>query len=236
MKTFRSAAFALIIASSSALGWVIEEPIDYPKQLQEADFAGIVEVTKIVETGHKKILYKGSVAFRELALELKVLSPFKGKGDTITCSIYREPTEEELLADGLAKNEVFKTLLNLGTNEMLHLFPARVTLGVQLLAYLRFEGSNLYPVAGDLNSSRSLLRLDPSNMVNTLSHVPSLPKHTTNQDFPSVDPFSDVADVSALTPRTGDVRITTKFVEIYSGTEELSFDWIVPFQQSTPNE
>ncbi len=64
-------------------------------------------------------------------------------------------------------------------------------------------------------------------------HVPSLPKNATNQDFPSVDPFGDVADVSALTPR---VRITTKFVEIYSGTEELSFNWLVPFEQSTPKE
>ena len=68
------------------------------------------------------------------------------------------------------------------------------------------------------------------------SHVPSLPKHGTNQDLPSVDPFSDVADVGALTPRTSEVRVTTKFVEIYSGTEELSFDWIVPFEQSTPKE
>ena len=66
--------------------------------------------------------------------------------------------------------------------------------------------------------------------------VPSLPTHATNQDFPNVDPFSDVAGVCALKPRTGDVRITTKFVEIYSGTDELSFDWIVPFEQSTPKE
>lgn len=68
------------------------------------------------------------------------------------------------------------------------------------------------------------------------SHVPSSPKHATNQDFSSVDPFSDVVDVSALTPRADDLRVTTKFVEIYSGTEELSFDWLVPFEQSTPKE
>ena len=82
----------------------------------------------------------------------------------------------------------------------------------------------------------SLMKLCSSREKAHGSHVPSLPQHATNQDFPSVDPFSDVADVSALTPRTGEVRITTKFVEIYSGTEELSFDWIVPFEQSPPKE
>lgn len=77
----------------------------------------------------------------------------------------------------------------------------------------------------------SLMKLCTSREKAHGSHVPSLPKHATNQDFSSVDPFSDVPGVSALTP-----RITTKFVEIYSGTEELSFDWIIPFEQSTPKE
>jgi hypothetical protein len=168
MKTFLSFFFAIIIASSLALGWVIQEPIDYSNQLQKADFVGIVEVTKIVETGHKKVIYEGGVHFRELKLELNVLSPLKGKGHSLTCCIFREPTREELIADGVAESDVMKILLNLGTDEMQHLFPARVTKGAHLLAYLKADGSDHLPVAGDLNSSRSLLTIEPSNLVNAL--------------------------------------------------------------------
>lgn len=168
MKTFLSAAFAIIIASSFAHGWVIPEPIDYSKQLQKADFVGIVEVTKIVATGQKKLMPGYNVQFRELRLEMEVLSVFKGRSETLTCMIYRAPTEEELLADGVTKEDVMKILLNLGTDESLHLFPAHVTKGANLLAYLRADGSEHFPVAGDLNSSRSLLSLEPSNLVNAL--------------------------------------------------------------------
>jgi hypothetical protein len=166
MKTILSTAIAIAIASVSAHGWVIEEPMDYPKQLQGSDFVGVVEVSKISETGVKKVLYDGGEAFRELRLELKVLSTFKGSGKMITCSIYREPTRDELLADGVPEDDVFRILLNLGTTEILHLFPARAKPGEQLLVYLRSEGSKYFPLAGDLNSSRSILCLKPSNMVN----------------------------------------------------------------------
>jgi hypothetical protein len=168
MKTIRSVALAVGIASTSVFGWIIEEPIDYPKQLQSADFVGLVEVTRILETGNKKVLYDGSVHFRELTLELKVMSAFKGKGETVTCRIYREPSREELIADGVAESDVMKILLNLGTDEMLHLFPARVTQRDHLLVYLRSTESIHVPVTGELNSSRSLLRLEPSNMAHTL--------------------------------------------------------------------
>ena len=168
MKTFLSAAFAIIIASSSAFGWLIVEPIDYSKQLQQADFFGIVEVTKIVETGRKKaILPDQPVQFRELSLELKVLSVFKGSGATIKCSIYREPTEEELRADGIPRHDVFRLLITIGTNEMLREYLARVTKGAHLLAYLKAGGSDYFPVTGDLDSSRSLLIIKPSNLVNS---------------------------------------------------------------------
>jgi hypothetical protein len=163
MKTFLSATFAIIIASSFAHGWVSQEPIDYSKQLQKADFVGIVEVTKIFETGQKKLMSGYNVQFREVRLEMKVLSAFKGRSETLTCKIYREPTKEELLADGVTKEDVMKILLNLWTDESLQLFPARVAKGANLLAYLRSDGTEHIPVDGDLDSSRSLLSLEPSN-------------------------------------------------------------------------
>src|SRR6478609_8304659 len=130
MKPIISTIAAIAIASTSAFGWIIEKPIEYSEQLQKADFVGILEVSKIVETGRKKALLSDqAVQFRELRLELKVLSAFKGAGETITCSIYREPTRKELLADGVAESDVLKILLNLGTDETLHLFPARAEQG-----------------------------------------------------------------------------------------------------------
>lgn len=186
MKTFRSAAFAVAFLPAFTLGWILEEPVDYPKQLQKADFAGIVEVTKITETGHKKILYHGGVAFRELTLELKVRSPIKGTGDTLTCRIYREPTREELLTDGVSDDAADKILLNLGTDETLHLFPAHVVKGNHLLVYLRSEGTTHSPITGDLDSSHSLLRIAPSNLVNALSQKQgAAPNPTPNDTKPA---------------------------------------------------
>lgn len=51
----------------------------------------------------------------------------------------------------------------------MHLFRAHVSKGTNLLVYLRADGSEHFPVAGDLDSSRSLLSLEPSNLVNALS-------------------------------------------------------------------
>jgi hypothetical protein len=171
MKTFLSAIFTIIIASSSAFGWVIEKPVDYSKQLQQADFVGVVEVTKIVETGRKKaiLLPDQPVQFRELSLELKVLSALKGSGSTIKCSIYREPTEDELRADGIPEHDVFRLLVTIGTDEMLQLFLARITKGAHLLAYLKSGGSDYSPVTGDLNSSHSLLMIHSSNLIDSHS-------------------------------------------------------------------
>jgi hypothetical protein len=168
MKTILTTVVVTVMASVYAHGWVIEKPIDYADQLKKSDFSRIVEVTSVVATGQKKLMSGYNVHFRELRLEMKVLSVFKGRGETITCKIYREPIEEELLADGVAKEDVMKILLNLGTDETLHLFPAHVTKGANLLAYLRAEDEEYLPVAGDLESSRSLLSLEPSNLVNTL--------------------------------------------------------------------
>jgi hypothetical protein len=168
MKTILSTFIVTVIASVCAHGWIIETPIDYADHLKKSNFSGIVEVTSIVATGEKKLISGYDVHFRELRLDLKVLSVFKGSGETLTCKIYREPTEEELLADGVAKKDIRMILLNLGTNESLHLFPAHVTKGAHLLVYLRADGSDHFPVDGDLDSSRSLLSLMPSNLLNSL--------------------------------------------------------------------
>jgi len=166
MKTILSTVVVAVMVSISAHGWMIEKPIDYADQLKKSDFSGIVEVTSVVATGEKKLMPGYDVQFRELRLELKVLSIFKGRGETLTCKIYREPTEEELLADGVPEEDVMKILLNLGTDESLHRFPAHVTKGAHLVVYLRADGSEHFPVSGDLDSSRSLLSLKPSNLVN----------------------------------------------------------------------
>jgi hypothetical protein len=66
------------------------------------------------------------------------------------------------------------------------------------------------------------------------SHVPSVPEQTADLDLVIVDPF---AEVPTYKMRTDEVRITTKFVEVGSSSEELAFDWIEsPFDQSTPKE
>ena len=169
MKTIISTLVAISIASTSGVGWILEKPVDYSHQLQKADFVGIVEVSKIVETGRTKVLLSDqAVQFRELRLELTVLSAFKGDRKMVTCSIYREPTEEELLADGVAEKDVFRILLNLGVDEALHLFPARAKRGDKLLVYLGSGADGFSPITGALESSRSLLRVEPSNLVNTL--------------------------------------------------------------------
>jgi len=159
---------AILLATATSFGWLDVKPIDYAAQMKSADFVGIVEVTKITETGNKKVLRDGDVAFRELRLELKVLSAMKGSAKVVICNIYREPTREELIADGVAADQVFRILLNLGTSEELHLFPARAVRGDLLLVYLRLEGLIHVPVSGSLESSRSILRIEPSNIVNNL--------------------------------------------------------------------
>jgi len=64
----------------------------------------------------------------------------------------------------------------------------------------------------------------------------SLPAETTNPDLSSEDPFSDQPGEPATTSRTAEVAIKAKFVEYGSRTEELPFDWIVPFEESVREE
>jgi hypothetical protein len=195
MKTILLTVAVAIIASASALGWVMEKPIDHAEQLKKSDFSGIVEVTSIVATGQKKLLadYRlmpgHNVQFRELRLDLKVLSAFKGRSETLTCSIYRAPTEEELIADGVTKEDIMKILLNLSTDEWLHLFPAHVTKGAHILVYLKADGVEHIPVTGDLKSSRSLLIIKPSNLVNTMDRNGNAEQAGTGQ--PATRPESN---------------------------------------------
>jgi hypothetical protein len=186
MKTILSTVIVAIMASAHALGWVIDKPIDYADQLKKSNFTGIVEVTSVVATGEKKLMSGYNVLFRELRLELKILSVFKGHGEKLTCKIYRVPTEEELLADGVTNIDVLKILLNLGSDESLHLFPAHVRKGANLVVYLRADGSEYFPVSGDLDSSRSLLSLKPSNLINSIPIIQEVQQDaTSNGDKPS---------------------------------------------------
>ena len=195
MKKLLSPACAFIITASSALGWIHQEPADYSKQLKNSDFVGIVEVTKIIETGKKKVILPDqTVQFRELRLEFKVVSSLKGSAETIKCSIYREPTEDELLADGVPKSDVLLILMNLGTNEVLHLLPARVTKGAHLLVYLKANGSDYTPVTGDLDSSSSLLKIEPSNLLSTLPRKQESEDSGMAKSDPRPESSSEIGD------------------------------------------
>ena len=57
-----------------------------------------------------------------------------------------------------------------------------------------------------------------------------------NSEYKKVEPFGDNAEPGPLERGEERLRIETKFVEVGSGTEELSFDWIVspaPIADST---
>ncbi|QQL43957.1 hypothetical protein [Sulfuriroseicoccus oceanibius] len=145
-------------------GWPVIEPVDHAGQLESADFVGVVEVAEINETGKKILLCQDSVAFRELRLSLRVLSCFKGQGaEMLTCSILREPTREELIADGVSEENLRLVLLNMAVDEELHLLPARAQRRDQLLVYLASTEDGFVPLTGYLESSRSLFVIEPSS-------------------------------------------------------------------------
>ncbi len=80
----------------------------------------------------------------------------------------------------------------------------------------------------------ALLKMCSQKEIDQDSHVPSVHEHTENHDLLIEDPF---AEAPTYKRRTDEVRIKTKFVEIGSGSEELTFDWITsPFDQSTSKE
>ncbi|MBK1884919.1 hypothetical protein JIN85_21090 [Luteolibacter pohnpeiensis] len=68
------------------------------------------------------------------------------------------------------------------------------------------------------------------------NRVPSPPYETPQGDLSSADPFSDSPSVAADASTTDQIQIEVKFVEYGSRSEELSFDWIVPFEQAALNE
>lgn len=77
----------------------------------------------------------------------------------------------------------------------------------------------------------TLLRLCRPHEQEVRNRAPSRPIEVTTSD-----PFSDLPGAAAAAPATEQVQIKTKFVECGSRTEELSFDWIVPFGESDPKE
>ena len=166
MRPITASIALFVFTAFSVFGWVVEKPINYAKQLKEAHFVGLVEVQGIKESGKSKAFEEGGIKFREQILELKVLSGFKGEATVISCSIYREPTRDELISDGVPEGQAMKVLLNLGVNEALHLFPARVGKGDHLLTYLDVIDGAYLPATGNLYSSRSFLRVELSNLVN----------------------------------------------------------------------
>ena len=64
----------------------------------------------------------------------------------------------------------------------------------------------------------------------------SLSPQTMNHKLSSADPFSDIPIGTVPAPRDDHVAIKVMFIECGSKTDELSFDWIVPFDHSTPKE
>ncbi len=66
--------------------------------------------------------------------------------------------------------------------------------------------------------------------------APSRPKPTMIQELSSVDPFSDQADLNSASARANLVAVKVNFFEGGSSTEELSFDWIAPFEPPAARE
>jgi hypothetical protein len=59
----------------------------------------------------------------------------------------------------------------------------------------------------------------------------ALASQRMNHEPSNMDPFSDPPNATVLTPAPDQVAIKVKFIECGSRTDELSFDWIVPFDQ-----
>ncbi|MBT8038210.1 MAG: hypothetical protein KJO21_11755 [Verrucomicrobiae bacterium] len=155
-----------LVSFSHAQGWR-DFSIDHGKQFEAADFVGIVAVTETAETDKSKTLKKGGFPFREVRLKVKVLSSFKGEiTENFELSIYRLPTRQEVMAGGLSR-KVYRSMLLTqydGEDDS----PAWVEKEDRLLVYLSFADGKYTPVSGDLESSRSLLRIERAEKIETL--------------------------------------------------------------------
>ena len=152
----------LLQSTSQLFGWELEEPVNHSKQFNSSQLVALIEVTGVKETGLSKKIRKGDVGYREIRLNFKILSVLKGENPhSIVCNIYREPTTKELMQGGMTYDQVRQRLLKDGNNSAVKL--ANVSKGEQLLVYLNVSKDGKYkPVSGDLESSRSLLRIKPS--------------------------------------------------------------------------
>ena len=149
-------------STSSLFGWELEEPVNHSKQFNSSQLVALVKVEGVKESGLSKKIHKEDVAYREIHLTFKVLSVLKGKRTKfITCSVYREPTTDELMREGMTFQQIRQRILNSENDYSVKL--ANVSKGEQLLVYLNIsKGGQYIPVSGDLESSRSLLKIKPS--------------------------------------------------------------------------
>jgi len=164
MKLLTSLILALGLLLMPAQGWLHMESLDFEALRESANLVAVVKVDRIEETGKTKH-YKDHVKLREQVLHLMILSALKGEAACVSCRIYREPTGEELIADGIPEGQLRRFMLKLGVDEVLHFSPARISEGDILLVYLKRDGEHYQPVTGDF-TSRSLLRVLPSDRAN----------------------------------------------------------------------
>ncbi|MEI6781984.1 MAG: hypothetical protein WCQ21_13810 [Verrucomicrobiota bacterium] len=99
MKTPLQIAVVLLMMTSG-YAWIHPIP-DYRKQLEASDLVAVVRVAQVSNTGITKQLRSNSrLQFRELEVQLEVISPMKGEAPQhIRCRLYRFPTIKETMAD-----------------------------------------------------------------------------------------------------------------------------------------
>ena len=178
MKYLFATLTTYFITLSGLSAWVIEEPIDYPKLMQESDLCGIVKVLETKDTGQTKVLFKDGVKYREVQIRLKVLSNLKGDNPTnLDLSIYRIPTMEELKEDGIKKDDTLMVYSNLISSEVVHIYFASAKKGDTLLVYLKGDSkSNYKAVTGDDKPSQSIFSIETSSTIRSSNMLDELLK------------------------------------------------------------
>ena len=82
-----------------------------------------------------------------------------------------------------------------------------------------------------MRSAKTLLSLAPVILIATGCVRAELETEAEPETYSEFDPFDQIAEENAALAdskrRTPSIVISTKFIEITSGTEELGFDWIL---------
>lgn len=167
MKIIIFNVIAHLLIQSSLSAWIRAEPVDHAKMMSDSSFSAIVKVMDTRDTGAYKMLYSDGIKYREVNLQLDVLSVFKGEElSTLNLSIFRTPNMEELKIDGVKEDEIHTKYLNLMTNEVIHLYFVSAQKGDQLLIYLKGDPkSGFTPVTGNGKPSRSIFVIEPSSII-----------------------------------------------------------------------